>query len=288
MGVSDGAYFAWLGAALERFERATGELGAVGELRAAATPSAVVDGPTAAPRTPVDFCVLAGARMNPALELARDALGRERTRVTFLDKFATGPDVIPADFNRLGDVASDSADVIVMTRASYMIEDSAAFLAGARRILRPGGLLIIDWLHGAADAPLLTLPGHHEYAGRAYPFHTTYCDAEFVGEFPDEFAAFIAHVNRPPAWVDLDRPGARVPARAWLRRVLGRGPRRDVTPATYLATLRADLARAGKHLIEPDQLSPAFKVVFRDARYLYPRTRKFHLHLLTVLRPTGA
>jgi hypothetical protein len=27
--------------------------------------------------------------------------------------------------------------------------------------------------------------------------------------------------------------------------------------------------------------------VFRDARYLYPLTRKFHLHLLTVLRPVG-
>ena len=269
MGVSDRHYFAWLAQALGGFERASGELRAIGQRDGGA-----------------DLWVLAGARMNPAIERVRDALGAD-ARIRFLDRFERGPDVLTVDFNDLGALPGDACDVLVMTRASYMIEAPAAFLADARRIVRPGGLMIVDWLHGAAEAPLLTLPGHHVYEGRAHTFHTTYCDAESVAEFAGEFGALIAHVNRPPAWVNLERPGAAVPAGERLRRLVGGGPRRQVTAATYLGTLRDELGRAGKHLIEPGDLAPHFKVVFRDARYMYPRAKKFHLHLLTVLRPAN-
>ncbi|MBI4589766.1 MAG: hypothetical protein HY725_13090, partial [Candidatus Rokubacteria bacterium] len=51
--------------------------------------------------------------------------------------------------------------------------------------------------------------------------------------------------------------------------------------------LRAELARAGKHLIEPGLMEQHFKVVFRHARYFYPLVKKFNLYLLTVLRPVG-
>ena len=154
-------------------------------------------------------------------------------------------------------------------------------------MLRPGGLLIIDWLHGAAAAPRLDLPGHHEYEGRACPFLTTYADAESLAEFAGEFDAFIRHVNRPPSWVDLERPDHRVSVVRRLRRLLAPGPRGRLTRATYLDTQRAALERAGKRLVEPDTMETHFKVLFRDARYLYPKTGKFHLHLLTVLRPVG-
>ena len=205
----------------------------------------------------------------------------------WLDRFERGPGVVAADFNALGGVPEDACDVLVMTRASYMIADPPAFLRDARRMLRPGGLLVIDWLHGSADAPRLDLPGHHEYEGQACPFLTTYGDAESLAEFGGEFDALIRHVNRPPSWANLERPGARVPIGARLRRMLGAGPRGHVTRATYLDTVRDALRDAGKHLIEPDTLGTCFKVLFRDARYLFPRTGKFHLHLLTVLRPVG-
>ena len=38
----------------------------------------------------------------------------------------------------------------------------------------------------------------------------------------------------------------------------------------------------------PATLGSCFEVAFRDVRYLYPLTGKFHLHLLTVLRPVGS
>ncbi len=270
MGVSDGPYFAWLAEALASFERGAAEISAAGAGSGLA-----------------ELWVLAGARMNPALELVRDALGRERTTIRFLDRFERGPGVIAADFNALGGFPDDACDVLVMTRASYMIENPPAFLADARRIVRPGGLLIIDWLHGGAEAPRLDLPGRHEYEGCACAFRSTYGDAESVAEFPAEFGALIGHVNRPPTWANVDRPGVPVAAGERMRRLLGGGPRREVTPATYLATLREELAAAGKHLVEPEQLAPHFKVVFRHARYMYPRSRKFYLHLLTALRPVG-
>jgi SAM-dependent methyltransferase len=269
LGVSDRHYFAWLAGALGRFERESGALAVVGAGR------------------DVTLCVLAGARMNPALELVRDALGRERTTLRWLDRFERGPGVEPVDMNALDVVAGASCDVLVMTRASYMIGDPKAFLRDTRRILRPGGLMVIDWLHGAAEAPRLDLPGHHEYTGHRYPFLTTYADARSLDDGAEAFEAFIRHVNRPPAWVDLDQPGRPVPFGRRLRKALAPGPRGVLTRATYLERLGAALGRAGKHLVEPQILGEHFEVIFREARYLYPLTRRFHLHLLTVLRPVG-
>jgi SAM-dependent methyltransferase len=256
LGVSDRHYFAWLREALERFERESGELAAIGAVRH------------------VDFWVLAGSRTNPAIEFMRDALGSGRTTVQWLDRFDRAPGVIAADMNMLGDLPEDSCDVLMMTRASYLLEDGSAFLREARRLLRPGGLLLIDWLHGSAETATLGLPGQHVYEGRAYPFHTTYCDRESLTEFAGEFDALIKHVNRPTLPQRLDR-------------MFGRGSPRSLTRAAYLDTLREALAGAGKRLLEADDLSPYFKVLFRDARYLHPLTKKFYLYVLTVLRPVG-
>ena len=78
-----------------------------------------------------------------------------------------------------------------------------------------------------------------------------------------------------------------VPLGERVRRLFGASPRRDVTLGTYLRTCREELSRAGKHLIEPVLMEQHFKVLFRSAHYFYPRTRKFNLHLLTVLQPIG-
>jgi len=269
LGVSDRPYFAWLTGALTRFERESGELHGI-----AGSGSA-------------DLMVLAGARPNPAIAFARNALGGDRASVRWLDQFERGQDVERVDFNALDAMPGAVCDVLMMTRASYMITEPTSFLRHTRRMLRPGGLMIIDWLHGAADVPRLDLPGHHEYEGRAHSFLTTYADEESVAEYASEFDALIHHVNCPPSWVDVERAGGRVPIARRVRRLVKRKPAGRLTRAAYLHTLKQTLERAGKHLIGPEALGSRFKVVFRDARYLYPLTRKFHLHLLTVLRPVG-
>lgn len=270
MGVSDQPYFAWLRGALERFEAESGALAALAK-------------DTEHP----EVWVLGGARTNPALELVVDALGRARTRVRFLDKFERGPGVIKADFNALEALPEDGCDLVMMSRASFFVHWPHAFLAGARRILRPGGIVIVDWIHGGADAPRLDLPGEVRYEDGGHPLVTTYGDPTAIADFPAEFDALLAHVNRPPGWVNLERPGERVPVGERLRRLAGRGPRRHVTRADYLDTLGAELGRAGKHLIGPELMAQYFEVVFRDARYFHALVGKFYLYLLTVLRPVG-
>jgi hypothetical protein len=270
LGVSDRPYFAWLREALERFESGSGRLAGIRQHEIAPA-----------------LWVLAGARRNPATDFVAEALGTAAA-LRFLDRFATEPGVVRADFNALDEMPAGACDVLMMTRASYMVEAPRAFLAGTRRLLRPGGLMIVDWLHGSADAPALDLPGFHEYEGERCRFWTTYADPTFLAEFPAEFEAFIRQVNRPPLWANVEQPGTPLVLAARLRRLLGGGPRRSVTASTYVDSLRADLHRAGRYLIESSLMEEFFKVVFREACYLYPLSRKFYLHLLTVLEPVGA
>ena len=274
MGVSDRPYFAWLRSALERYEAGSGHLAALGMRRSR-----------------LDLWVLAGARTNPAIDFLRATLGRERTVLRFLDRFADDPGVERADFNDLKGVPDDACDVLVMSRASYMVAAADEFLDHARRIVRPGGLAIIDWLHGRAEAPVLDLPGAHEYGSHQAPFITTYCDPQFIAEFPGEFDAFLRHVNRPPSSVNVVSPGRPVPLGQRVERMLGfRRPAPEsavVTRENCLDAMRTALGRASKRLIEPETLAGYFTVLFREARYFYRLSGKFHLYLLTVLRPVG-
>ncbi len=270
MGVSDRHYFAWLRSALGRYETRSGQLAALRR-----------EGSS------LDFWVLAGARTNPAIEFVLAALGRERTSVKFMDKFAREPDVVEVDFNQLKGLPDDSCDVLMMSRAAYMIRAPEEFLDHARRIVRPRGVVIIDWLHGVSDLPVLHLPAAHVYGGEVEPFLTTYCDPQFILEFPREFEAFLRHVNRPPSWVNLEEPGKRLPFWRRVKRTVVSEPRGQITLATCLEAMRAALSGAGKRLIDPELLAQYFTIAFREARYFYPLSRKFHLYLLTVLRPVG-
>jgi hypothetical protein len=271
LGVSDRPYFSWLRAALGRYEEASRHLAALGR-----------------ERVRLDVWVLAGARMNPSIEFVRTALGPEHTGLRLLDRFADEPGVERVDFNDLKGFPDNACDVLMMSRAAYMITAAEEFLDQARRIVRPGGLAIVDWLHGVADAPVLDLPGVHDYGRHQAPFLTTYCDPQFVADFPREFDAFLRHVNRPPSWVNLETPGRPLPLARRIERLLSsrqEGP--GLTRANCLEAMQTALSRAGKRLIEPETMARYFTIVFREARYFYPLSGKFHLYLLTVLRPVG-
>jgi SAM-dependent methyltransferase len=271
LGVSDRPYFAWLRAALARYEAGSGHLSALGR-----------------ERSPLDLWVLAGARTNPGIEFVRATLGSDHTALRFLDRFADDPGVERVDFNDLKGVPDDACDVLVMSRASYMIAAAEEFLDHARRIVRPGGLAVVDWLHGRAEAPALDLPGMYDYGGHHAWFVTTYCDPEFIAEFPREFDSFLRHVNRPPSWVNLEDPGRPLSLGRRVERLLAfRRQAPEITRANCLDAMRMALSRAGKRLIEPETLAHYFTVLFREARYFYRLSGKFHLYLLTVLRPVG-
>ena len=153
MGVSDRHYFAWLTGALRRFERESGELHAI----------ARSDG--------ADLVVLAGARQNPAVDFVREALGGDRTSVRWLDRFDRDWEVERVDFNALDVVPDAVFDVLMMTRASYMITEPTAFLRETRRMLRPGGLMIIDWLRGVRMRRLSIFTG--TTSTRRGPIHSS-------------------------------------------------------------------------------------------------------------------
>ena len=271
MGISDRHHFAWLTEALASFEGEAGRFAAIRRENSAPA-----------------LWGLAARRRDPVLDWIAKALGGDRTEVTLFDKFTDCADgVRRQDLNALENLPDNACDVLAIFRASYFVTCPAAFLAGARRIVRPRGLVVVDWLHGLSDAPVLDLRGDPRYGGGPTPFTTTFADAQMLAEFSDEFDAFLRHVNRPPSWANVERPGAPVPLGERLGSLVGRGPRRQVTLGTYLATCRTELARAGKHLIEPPLMEQHFKVVFRSARYFYPHVRKFNLYLLTVLEPVG-
>lgn len=274
MGVSDRWHFDWLADALAQFEREHGTLSRMGGGGSVA------------------IAALAEQRLTRPLARLTELIGRERTRVDLFNKYPADPSVMFLDLNDLSALDDNAYDVVTLSRASLFIADPERFLADLSRILRPGGLAVIDWLHGLSNAPLLAMPGTPQYGGEAVPFLTTYGDAQFLSEFPREFAAFIRHVNQPPWWVDMTRLGRRRTVMEGFRRWLagaGKGtvPRELLTPETYLQTLEDQLTRAGKRLVGAPVLETHFKVLFRHARYFYPHVKKFNLYLLTVLTPVG-
>ena len=267
MGVSDRPYFDWLTGALDRCERARGLFGALGRAR-----------PT------VDVWGLAERQQTPAMGWLRAAVAPARPQVTLLDKFGDAPGVRPVDLNRLDAEPAGACDVATILRASFFVTDPPGFLRNLHRLLRPGGLAVVDWLHGCSDAPVLDFPLDPRYGDAPSPFVTTYMDAAFMAACPGEFDRFIKDVNRPPWTANLARPGQRVGVAERLLRIAELGPQRQISRATYAEALRADLHRAGKRLVEPELLERHFEVVHRDARYLHRQTGKFNLYLLTVLR----
>ena len=267
MGISNRAHFAWLRRGIERFEAETGRLATLRARQPA----------------PVVWC-LSAQTPDPATELIRETLGADRTQLRCFDKFPANADVQPFDLNRLDELPAHGADVITLFRAVMYVRDPAPFLVNLRRILRPGGIVLIDWLNGLSNAPVLDLRGDPRHGGVSTPFATTYVDPVFLTEFAREFDKLIAHVNRPPATANVDQPGVPVPFAERWRRWTGRGPRRSVCLSTYIDVMREEMRSSGKQLIEPSLLEQEFDVLFRDARYFYPDVRKFNLYLLTVLQ----
>ena len=211
--------------------------------------------------------------ISPPLEAVLHYL--PKAQLTFLDKHGARP----ADLNEPATWPEGACDVVTLIRCSCFIRDPDRVLTALRAKLRPGGVVIADWLHGLSNAPVINLNGGPKYEGTREWFQTTYLDEIFLREHPMPFAQFFRHVRRPPRWANCEHPGRRAPWRQWL--IPPRGP--AVSHETYSRVLATSLERAGKHLVGREQVERCFHIVHRAARYFYPETRKFNLYLLTVL-----
>lgn len=248
MGESNAAHFLWLSGAIRE------NLAVLKDL----------------PRNSVVFAI-GEQRATPPLEELTGTLG-SGTTVRLFDLYPNNASVERLDVNELSSLPAGAADVITLIRTSVFIRDPKHVISGFHRILRPGGVVVVDWLHGTSDAPVLDL---------GQPYSATYLDGELL-RLP-AFAAFLRHVAQPPRVAHA--------VRVLLRRVrhphlppvpfLLRG--RRVTLAEYPTVLSRVLHEAGKWLITPHDLAPHFRVRARDARYFYPETRTFACWALTIL-----
>jgi len=179
---------------------------------------------------------------------------------------------IHGDINSIANLSSDSFDLVTLFRSSYFIEDKNKFLSNLSRILRPGGLAFIDWLHGSSDAPVVGFGGGGPvYDGIERLFRTTYLDNIFIDSFSDEFEALFRHINRPPR---TGRFGA-------IRAILDK-PINNVTLVNYYEKLSRTLAERDFELItDLDIEEYGLDITYRSARYFYPDIRKFNLYIFT-------
>src|SRR5258708_3003247 len=123
MGESSPAHFTWLSSAILEHRHVFGRLR----------------------QPPTVFAIAEQGETAPLSELANVRGGR--TTVRLFDLTPTSAAVERLDLNRLGGLPSGAFDVITLFRASFFIRDPAHVLAGFHRILRPGGILVVDWLH---------------------------------------------------------------------------------------------------------------------------------------------
>jgi SAM-dependent methyltransferase len=250
MGESTPAHFTWLSSTLLEHRHVFGRLR----------------------QPPTVFAIAEQGETAPLRKLANVLGGR--TTVRLFDLTPTSAAVERLDVNRLDGLPGGACDVITLFRASFFIRDPAHVLASFHRLLRPGGIVVVDWLHGHSDKPVLDL-------GPGDLYVTTYLDDELL-QLP-AFGALLEHVRRPPHWRHLARALRRrvrhpsLPPLPWL----DKGQELDLQ--SYPQALRHALEKVGKNLIVEKDLAPWFEVRARAARYFYPETRTFACWALTLL-----
>ena len=112
---------------------------------------------------------------------------------------------IKGDFNNQLTKFNDATfDFITAFRCTPYMEKPEDFFKEMHRLLKPGGVLIVDWVNGFSDFPLLDLGfcwnnGDADiFNGKITSFNqTSYIDQTFLDLFPEEFKFLINHINKP-------------------------------------------------------------------------------------------
>lgn len=204
------------------------------------------------PKTQTTVWCFAEQEPTPATVFLRWAWSLPRVTLRLFDKVATEPGVQFVDLNALEAMPSDACDVLTVFRASMFVEDPGKCLWHLRRIVRPKGLVLIDWLHGVPERPMVALGAADSV------YHATYAEAALLtlDMTREEFAAFIA---------DCCAAGD------------------DVTLDTYIPLLRQRMHARGQVLIGPEDVHREFTIGFRAVKYFRPVSGHPVLHILTGL-----
>jgi SAM-dependent methyltransferase len=195
------------------------------------------------------------------------------TTVRCFDLHPRSPDVTRLDINDLSSLQDRSCDIITLIRTSVFIRKPDSVFDGFHRILRPGGFVFVDWLHGGSDAPVIDLG----------PYVATYLDDELL-KLP-AFGELLRHVAHPPRWSHLARVTLRRLRHPSLPPIPLLPPGQQIPRQNYPDVLRRTLENAGKTLITDQDIGRCFTVKAREARYFYPETRTFACWALTIIRP---
>ena len=97
------------------------------------------------------------------------------------------------------DIKSDVVKTLIelgVSEKDLFINDKTKFLSQLAKITEPNGLILIDWLHGMSNRPVLDFDGGGPvYAGQERIFKTTYIDEVFLKTRSRDFSRLsFSHV----------------------------------------------------------------------------------------------
>lgn len=192
------------------------------------------------------------------------------------DRFPKSALAKPCDMNDLSPFFGKlRVNLVCMFRCSYFIEDKFKFLKQLKAILLPGSFVLMDFLIGSSDLPVLDFRYGNSKAsdgkGRAY-FSTSFYDDRLVREFPLEVMAFCRHARSWPIGTQI-RYLREHPSFYWK----DRAELRDISTETLGEHLKRILPEQNLFSLSDFEES-GLEIVMFKARYFYPYVKKFNLY----------
>lgn len=240
-------------------------------------------------KLPENPMVLGLAERGPSLlieELFHDVPFQYRACDLFLEDT---PGAYRHDLNDLSDLSNVlTADLVTCFRASVFLESKWRFLRELRALLNPGAYVLIDFLTGSSDLPVLDF----RYGGRAAAaiydvqrpsvFRTTfYDDMLLMPEHIGEVEAFCRHARRWPTKTILRYIKAH--PREFLRTI---GNLKGLAPHN-LGEAILQYHDEDNVVSLKDLEDNGFTIEKFDTHYFYPEVGKFNLFSLVVAKYEG-
>ncbi len=201
------------------------------------------------------------------------------------DLFPLSPEVVACDMNDLSPLFGKiHPDIVTLFRASYFIKNKRSFFTQIKKLLNPGGYLCMDLLIGSSDLPVLDFRYGERRAAIAHDevrtayYQTSFFDERLVSEFPEEAEAFCKHARQWP--LETKTNYLRHAPRYFLRDV---GSLKQLRAENLGAQIRAAFPEENIFSLK-DFDKAGFEILAFDAKYFYPKVKKFNLYCFVAAR----